>query len=253
VPADEVPAVPQLSERRRDRRAADAEGGRELTFSGQADVERQAAVQDQHADRLGELPVRGVGPRVVTPAPQVADEGGAGDAAGRHRGPLSRKWPWITRPLGGTVQSMNRIQGTPTVSPALGGALSRGIDRRAQIHRSLLARGTAVVGGAGGPVEIRPARPSDVGALADLAQLDSARVPAQPLLVAEHGGRVVAAIGVRDRRVIADPWLPTATAVELLQAAAAEARAPARRRRWSARLPWGAGARSRRGATGAAD
>jgi hypothetical protein len=148
---------------------------------------------------------------------------------------------------------MDRTPTASTVSPALGGALARGVDRRAQIHRSLLARGTAVGGGAGGPLEIRPSRPSDVGALADLAQLDSARVPAEPLLVAEHGGRVVAAIGVLNRRVIADPWLPTAAAVDLLQAAAAEARGPERRRRWSARLPWGADARSRRAAAGAAD
>ncbi|WP_022930045.1 hypothetical protein [Patulibacter americanus] len=148
---------------------------------------------------------------------------------------------------------MDRTATTPTVSPALGGAPARGVDRRARIHRSLLARGTAVGGGAGGPLEIRPSAPADVDALADLAQLDSARVPAEPLLVAEHGGRIVAAIGVLDRRVIADPWLPTATAVDLLQAAAAEARGPERRRRWSVRLPWGAGARTRRASAGAAD
>lgn len=152
---------------------------------------------------------------------------------------------------------MDRTPTRLTVSPALGGALARGVDRRAELHRSLLARGTAVgpfgPGGAGGPLSIRRSAPADVDALRDLAQLDSARVPAEPLLVAEHGGRLVAAIGILNRHVIADPWLPTATAVDLLQLAAAEARGPERRRRWGARMPWGAGARSRRTAAGAAD
>ncbi len=63
---------------------------------------------------------------------------------------------------------------------------------------------------------IRPARQSDVTALERLAALDSAPVPASPVLVAEIDGALVAAVGVVSGATIADPFVPTSEALELL-------------------------------------
>ena len=65
-------------------------------------------------------------------------------------------------------------------------------------------------------VTIRPARERDAAALDRLAALDSATVPATPILVAESGGELVAAVGISSREVVADPFVPTSEAVELL-------------------------------------
>lgn len=85
-------------------------------------------------------------------------------------------------------------------------------------------------------VVVRDAGALDGPALARLAEQDGGRTPRAPVLVAEAGGAVVAAIGVLDRRVLADPGVPTDGAVDRLQAVAAELRGPERRRRWAARL-----------------
>jgi len=66
-------------------------------------------------------------------------------------------------------------------------------------------------------VLIRAARGSDGNALEQLAQLDSARVPAGELLVAESDGALVAAHAPASGATIADPFRPTATVVELLE------------------------------------
>jgi hypothetical protein len=68
-----------------------------------------------------------------------------------------------------------------------------------------------------GPVVIRRARDSDTPLLADLAELDSAAPLDGVVLVAVVEGDVWAAIGLDDRRVVADPFLPSAAAVELLR------------------------------------
>jgi hypothetical protein len=57
----------------------------------------------------------------------------------------------------------------------------------------------------------------DERALVRLAERDSSVVPAGRLLAAETGGRLIAAISLETRAVIADPFLPTADAVELLR------------------------------------
>ncbi|MBI5106938.1 MAG: hypothetical protein HZB46_18480 [Solirubrobacterales bacterium] len=65
---------------------------------------------------------------------------------------------------------------------------------------------------------LRPATPEDATALRRLAALDSQRPIAGPSLVAEvDGGRLVAAIAQASGRVVADPFLPTAEAAELLR------------------------------------
>ena len=66
-------------------------------------------------------------------------------------------------------------------------------------------------------VAIRRAQDSDTALLHDLADLDSSRPLEGPVLVALVERRIWAAIGLDDGRVIADPFLPTAPAVELLR------------------------------------
>lgn len=65
-------------------------------------------------------------------------------------------------------------------------------------------------------VAIRRAGDADVPLLHDLAELDSAKPLEGPVLVAVVEGVIWAARGVDDDRVIADPFLPTAPAVEML-------------------------------------
>ena len=91
------------------------------------------------------------------------------------------------------------------------------------------------------PVEDRPARPRrwvaaaleqgvtirfgtdhDARALARLAALDSAAVPPAPLLVAEVGEELRAAVSLRDGSAVADPFRPTAYLLSLLRTRAAQ-------------------------------
>jgi hypothetical protein len=87
-------------------------------------------------------------------------------------------------------------------------------------------------------VAIRRARDADAPLLHDLAELDSRPPLTGAVLVAVVEGRIWAALALDDDRVVADPFLPTAPAVELLrlrvrQLRAAEGRAAGgvRRRR----------------------
>ena len=70
------------------------------------------------------------------------------------------------------------------------------------------------------PITIRRAHPEEPGVLR-IASLDSARVPAAPLLVAEVNGQVRAAVSIEDDRAIADPFHPTRDLIELLRTHAA--------------------------------
>jgi hypothetical protein len=81
------------------------------------------------------------------------------------------------------------------------------------------------------PIAIRRAREADIAVLQDLAALDSAAPLDGPALVAVIEGRIWAAIGLDGERVIADPFLPTAPAVELLRLRLAQLRAAERRPR----------------------
>jgi hypothetical protein len=65
-------------------------------------------------------------------------------------------------------------------------------------------------------ITIRTIR-DDEPALLDLAQLDSGRVPTQPMLGAERDGQLIAAISIHDGELIADPFRHTAEASELLR------------------------------------
>jgi hypothetical protein len=73
-------------------------------------------------------------------------------------------------------------------------------------------------------VTIREADDADAVGLRRLAQRDSASVPAAPLLVAELGGELHAAVSLEDGTTVADPFRPTAGLVSLLHARAAQLR-----------------------------
>jgi hypothetical protein len=86
-------------------------------------------------------------------------------------------------------------------------------------------------------IVIRPSRPDDRSALERLAGLDSAPVPAAPLLVAEVDRALRAALSLHDGAVIADPFHRTAPLVALLAARAEQLRGePSGRRSWLSRL-----------------
>ena len=64
---------------------------------------------------------------------------------------------------------------------------------------------------------IRSATAADTAALAHLAELDSATVPAEPVFVAELGDHLIAAVSARDGAAIADPFTRSADAVEIVR------------------------------------
>jgi hypothetical protein len=85
---------------------------------------------------------------------------------------------------------------------------------------------------------IRHARPEDAAALARLAELDEAPVPAGPLLVGEVGGRVWVAVSLSSLAHIADPFQRSGEIAELAVQRARQLRDPvpsARGRRWRRR------------------
>ena len=73
-------------------------------------------------------------------------------------------------------------------------------------------------------VTVRRATDADAVALARLAGLDSQRVPAEPVLMAEVDGTALAAISLVDGQVVADPFERTADLVELLRVRSAQSR-----------------------------
>jgi hypothetical protein len=77
---------------------------------------------------------------------------------------------------------------------------------------------------------IRPSMPHDGEALAQLAELDSARPLSRPALVAEVGDEIWAAISLHDHRVIADPFRPSGAVTPVLAERARQLRDAERRR-----------------------
>ena len=71
-------------------------------------------------------------------------------------------------------------------------------------------------------IAIRTAHRDDFVALWSVASLDSALVPPEPLLVAESGGEIVAALSLATGESIADPFRRTAAAVDLLRLRASQ-------------------------------
>lgn len=86
-------------------------------------------------------------------------------------------------------------------------------------------------------VALRTASDEDAGTVRRLAALDSARVPAMPVLLGIVDGEPVAAMSLVDGAVVADPFTPTTAVVELLRLRAARlhSEAPAQSRLQRAR------------------
>jgi hypothetical protein len=74
---------------------------------------------------------------------------------------------------------------------------------------------------------LRRATIDDLSGLLRLAQLDSRRLPKGPYLVAEDDGRLVAAVVLATGDAFADPFTPTAAAVDLLRERAGQITAAA--------------------------
>src|SRR5919199_5778383 len=66
-------------------------------------------------------------------------------------------------------------------------------------------------------ISIRTAGCDDYVALWSIAALDSSLLPAEPLLVAEEDGQIVAAMSLATGETVADPFRRTAGAVALLR------------------------------------
>ena len=80
------------------------------------------------------------------------------------------------------------------------------------------------------PVTVRFASPDDAREIDHLAELDSAPLPAAPVLIGERGGRAVAALSLWDGAVIAHPFVPAADVIALLELRARQLRAGTPRR-----------------------
>jgi hypothetical protein len=72
------------------------------------------------------------------------------------------------------------------------------------------------------PLTIRRAWPEDARALRRLAGLDSAAVPAAPVLLALAGDQLRAAVSLRDGTAASDPFHPSIAALELLRVRAGQ-------------------------------
>jgi hypothetical protein len=111
------------------------------------------------------------------------------------------------------------------ISPQLHMALARAkvdqLRRRADAYQ--FARGRTQPGqsvSVDRTVALRFASPTDQGALARLAELDSSTPPVEPVLLAEVDGQLRAVLALIGGGVIADPFYPTAGLIDLLRARA---------------------------------
>jgi hypothetical protein len=103
-------------------------------------------------------------------------------------------------------------------------------DARAQMLGPILAaRRDEPASAAPEPLTVRLAVAADWPALTRVAELDSAILPGAPMLVAERDGRLLAALSLSDHAVVADPFVPTADVVALLELRARQIRRDRRR------------------------
>ena len=91
-------------------------------------------------------------------------------------------------------------------------------------------------------VVLAPAAPEEQGLLELLAALDDAPPLLMPALLARVDGEAVAALSLRDGRVVANPFVPSEPAVALLRLRQSHLLGDAPRHRWRdavrARLAW---------------
>ena len=81
-------------------------------------------------------------------------------------------------------------------------------------------------------IRIRIAHETDLAAVTTLAGRDTSQPPAWPILVAEVGAEIRAAISLTDGEVVADPFHRTSELVEMLRIRARAASASAQPRGW---------------------
>src|SRR5947208_9863136 len=106
---------------------------------------------------------------------------------------------------------------SPHPHAALAQARADDFSRTASNRRlARLAAQPALASAAGRSVILRFGSPADEKALAWLAALDSAPTPAQPVLLAEVDGQLLAALVLSDGSVVADPFHRTADLIDLL-------------------------------------
>jgi hypothetical protein len=79
-------------------------------------------------------------------------------------------------------------------------------------------------------VTVRVARPVDADAVLRLSQLEGRHMPGHPILIADVGGSVLAALSLNDGASVADPFRPTGHLTELLELRARHLRSTARGR-----------------------
>jgi hypothetical protein len=106
--------------------------------------------------------------------------------------------------------------------------------RREADHRSLrraVARPDAAADSATGVVALRLADQDEATVVSELAALDDAPVLEGEVLLALIDGKAIAGLSLRDRRVVATPFVPTSQAVALLQLRADQLLGRPRRRR----------------------
>jgi hypothetical protein len=107
------------------------------------------------------------------------------------------------------------------LQPGLANARLADMRRAAEAARpGRLAARPANTDLADSPVTLRICSSADQRTLADLAALDCAIAPSEPVLLAEVDGRVRAALSLVDGAVVSDPFYPTVVLIELLHARA---------------------------------
>jgi hypothetical protein len=106
-----------------------------------------------------------------------------------------------------------------TLNSLIGATREREIRAEASSRR-FVARQDA----AANRIVLRSTRDRDHAAIRRLAQLDSAKEPSSPSLVAEVDGEIVAAAPIDGGAAIADPFRPTAEVVVLLERRARQLR-----------------------------
>ena len=122
------------------------------------------------------------------------------------------------------------------LTAVLGETKTADLRRRGEAHRSAIPSV-----GADNPRERPPAltiglaSAQDAKELERLAQLDSARTPTGPALVAEVEGEIVAAVPLNGDKPVADPFRPTAEVLAVLELRAAQLRGDSKSPGWSAR------------------
>ncbi|TML03041.1 MAG: hypothetical protein E6G41_14325 [Actinobacteria bacterium] len=93
---------------------------------------------------------------------------------------------------------------------ALDDGVHRGVLRRLRRSRVVATDGIQA------PITIRAAASHDASAIARLGLLDGHRLPAGEQLVAEAGGRILAAAEIASGATVADPFQPTAGVARLV-------------------------------------